>query len=219
MADDEGAGRDQVNLGEIEHYAYCRRQWGLISLDDLWTENHSTAVGQIVHERVDDPAVRSERGRTVVRGLAIWSDAHCLVGRADAVELGDGEPPFPVEYKSGRRVMAAATVQLAAQALCLEEMFGIPVAAGAIWLHGARRRTPVAITGELKDRALRCAEGVRVARHQLGLPAAQYDARCRDCSLIDECLPGLVTEPRRVGGIHGALFATARIGEDVTDLA
>lgn len=207
MIGDESAERDQVTLGEIEHFAYCRRQWGLISLDDVWVENRSTAVGQIVHERVDEPAVRSERGRTVVRGLAVWSDVHGLVGRADAVELGNDEPPFPVEYKSGRQVMTAATVQLAAQALCLEEMFEMPVTAGAIWLHGTRRRMPVPITPQLKDRSLNCAEGVRAARRELGLPAAQYDARCRDCSLIDECLPGMVTEPHRIGGIHGALFA------------
>lgn len=203
----------QVTVGEIEHFAYCRRQWGLISLDGAWRDNRSTAIGQIVHERVDEPTVRLERGRTVIRGMVIWSDAYGLVGRADAVELGGDAPPFPIEYKSGRRLMAAATVQLAAQALCLEEMFGTEVADGAIWLHGSRRRLTIEITRELRERAILCAEQIRIARRDLGLPGAQYDARCRDCSLIDECLPALITARRRVVGTHAALFARQRTEE------
>ena len=185
-----GGTQDQVTLGEIEHFAYCHHQWGLISMDGEWTENRSTAVGRIVHERVDQPEARAERGRTVVRGLAVWSDEHGLVGRADAVELGDDVPPFPIEYKSGRRAMAAATVQLAAQAICLEEMFRTRVNEGAIWLHGARRRRLVDLNAGLKDRALRYAEAIRAAKQIAVLPPAQFDARCRDCSLINECLPG-----------------------------
>jgi CRISPR-associated exonuclease Cas4 len=200
---------EQVALGEIEHMAYCARQWALISMDRAWADNASTAVGHIVHERVDMPAVRTERGRTVVRGLSIWSEEHGLVGRADAVEFTHDGTPFPVEYKSGRRAMAAAEVQLAAQAICLSEMFDRDVSQGAVWLHGSRRRHEVMITASAKAAVLAHAAVIRETRRRPNLPEAVHDARCRDCSLVDECLPGLVSERRRAVAIHAALFVVA----------
>lgn len=94
----------------------------------------------------------------------------------------------------------------AAQAICLSEMFNCKVAQGAIWLHGRKRRHEVAITDAAKAKVLAYAAAIREARLRTGLPAAVHDARCRDCSLINECLPGLVSDRRRVVAIHAALF-------------
>lgn len=186
--------------------AYCPRQWALISLDGAWSDNASTAVGHIVHERADLSSSRTERGAIVVRGLTIWSEQHGLIGRADVVEFANDGTPFPVEYKSGRRVMAAAEIQLAAQAICLSEMFDRNVNRGAIWLHGRRHRHEVEITDQAKATVLALAADIRDTRLRARLPAAIHDARCRDCSLINECLPGLVSQRRRVTAIHAALF-------------
>ena len=195
-----------VTLSEIEHYTYCARQWALIHLDAAWSDNASTAVGHLVHERVDKPEVRSERGRKVVRGLTVWSDHHGLLGRADAVEFSLGEPPSPVEHKSGRRALAPALLQLAAQALCLEEMFGEPVVRGAVWLHGQRKRREVDLNVKLKGLALSTADLIRASRTTTVLPEAVYDNRCPDCSLINECLPRLVSDNRRALALHRGLF-------------
>lgn len=195
-----------VTLSEIEHFSYCPRQWALIHLDQTWNDNESTAVGHLVHVRVDDPQTRDERGRTVARSLVVWSDAHGLFGRADAVEFVDGQSPFPVEHKSGRRALAPASLQLAAQAICLEEMFGEPVVRGAVWLHGQRRRQNVEITHEVKQHALDVADLIRQRRTAAALPQAVFDNRCQDCSLINECLPGLVVDRRRALALHRGLF-------------
>jgi len=197
---------DVVTLSEIEHYRYCSRQWALIHLDGAWSENTSTAVGHIVHERVDRPELRSEGGRNVARGLTLWSDRHGLLGRADAVEFSGGKLPFPVEHKSGRRALAPALLQLAAQAICLEEMFGKPVPCGAVWLHGQRRRQEVDLTAELKLLALQTADLIRASRVTPTLPKAVFDQRCPDCSLIDEYLPRLVSDSRRARALHRGLF-------------
>jgi CRISPR-associated exonuclease Cas4 len=197
---------EPVTVGEIEHMAYCARQWALISVDGAWSDNASTAVGHIVHERVDVPATREERGRRVVRGLSIFSERYALVGRADVVEfMGDGTP-YPVEYKSGRRAMAAAEIQLAAQAICLSEMFDTNVSRGAIWLHGTKRRRELEITQAAKAEVGAYAAAIREGRRRTELPPAVHDARCRDCSLINECLPGLVSDRRRVVALHAGLF-------------
>lgn len=196
-------------IGEIEHMAYCVRQWALISMERTWADNRSTAVGQVVHERADVPAARIERGLTVLRGLSIWSDAHGLVGRADVVEVTEDGTPFPVEYKSGRRLQAAAEVQLAAQAICLSEMFGCEVDYGAIWLHGTRRRYEVTITASIKAMALAYARAIREHRRRHVLPAPVRDARCRDCSLTNECLPGPISDRPRTAALHASLFVAS----------
>lgn len=195
-----------MNLNEIEHYTYCNRQWALISVDGVWADNLATSVGQIVHERVDLPQVRAERGLKVVRGLIVWSDPHQLFGCADTVEFSIDGVPTPVEHKSGRRSLLPTVLQLCAQAICLEDMFGHPVPRGAVWLHAKRRREEIALTQELKGQALETATAIRSARRNRRLPGAIFDSRCPDCSLINECLPTLVSDRRRALALHNGLF-------------
>ena len=38
------------------------------------------------------------------------------------------------------------------------------------------------------------------------LPEAPNDERCPHCSLINACLPYVVSEPARMRGLQGALF-------------
>lgn len=197
---------DIVNLSEIEHYAYCNRQWALISIDGVWADNLATSVGHIVHERVDLPQVRTEKGHRVARGLTVWSDEHGLFGRADTVEFDDGGVPRPVEHKSGKRSLLPTILQLSAQAICLEEMFGHPVNQGAVWLHGKRRRQEIGLSGELKQKTLETVAEIRRSRTQRRLPMAVFDSRCPDCSLINECLPTLVSDRRRALALYNGLF-------------
>lgn len=195
-----------VTLSEIEHFVYCSRQWALIHLDQLWADNESTVIGQIIHNRVDQPEQRLERGVTTVRSMVVWSDAHGLFGRCDTVELEPDKAPMPIEHKSGRRALAPAIMQLAAQAICLEEMYRKPVIRGHIWLHGQRRRREIEIDYALRKQALEVAQQIRSRRSLPGLPPAVFDGRCHDCSLLNECLPGLVTDRRRALALHRGLF-------------
>jgi len=68
--------------------------------------------------------------------------------------LPDGTP-YPVEYKHGSRHKRADNtacddLQLAAQALCLEEMFARPVLERALYYATSRRRRIVAVNPELR---------------------------------------------------------------------
>lgn len=198
---------DVVTLSEVEHFAYCERQWALISRDQTWAESASTVVGQQRHERVDTAEVRMERGVKVARSLRVWSDTYGLLGRCDLVELPDDGPPVPVEYKSGRRALRPAQLQLTAQATCLEEMLATHVPAGAVWLGQRRRRVDVPISPELRCELDRVLIAIRARRAEANLPSAVADARCPECSLHDLCLPELLVDRRRVAGLHAALFS------------
>ena len=116
---------DLVPISALQHYLYCPRQWALIHLEQIWTENVLTAQGRLLHQRSDRPTSEQRKGVRSVTAMRLQSLEHGLVGVADVVEFhqqNDGtERVFPVEYKRGKpKAHRADEVQLCAQALCLE---------------------------------------------------------------------------------------------------
>ena len=187
-----------VPISAIEHFAYCPRQCALIHCDGLWSDNVHTVKGGRAHRRVDSGRHRRERGRLVLRSIPLWSERLGLSGRADAVEIESGVA-HPVEYKSGVRHGMAADLQLCAQALCLEEMFGgVHIPDGHVWYGGPRRRVQVVFTSALRHEVLRIIHEIRKQLMTGELPDAPNDRRCEECQLHAHCLPELTSEPYRV---------------------
>ncbi len=200
---------EPVLISALEHWSYCPRQCGLIHLESVWDENVLTLRGTAVHERVDEPIARSERGKRVERALPIWSDRYGLQGRADVVEcLRDGTP-YPVEYKSGKPTKHPhASIQLTAQAICLEEMFERSVRLGALYFSASGVRVEVEIDETLRAWTLSMAQEVRRMVASGKLPPAKFDRRCQNCSLIDACVPKAVGNARET--LADRLFVPAK---------
>jgi len=194
-----------VPVSAIEHYSYCPRQCALIHVEQTFEENLFTVRGRLAHERVDSGDDSASSDIRVERGVPLWSERLGLRGKADMVEFRP-EGPYPVEYKSGRRLGPHADYQLCAQALCLEEMLGVPVPRGALYYHAARSRREVAFDEDLRCRTEAMVAAVREMLREQRVPPAPNDARCPNCSLIDACLPAGVGEPARLRGLQGALF-------------
>ena len=117
-----------------------------------------------------------------------------LAGVSDVVEFhrsGDGETPYPVEYKRGKpKAHRADEVQLCAQGLCLEEMTGRPVPEGALFYGETRRRVEVRFDDELRRLTENAAAALRELFAAGRTPPAEYERRkCRACSLLDLCRP------------------------------
>lgn len=103
----------------------------------------------------------------VRRTLPLRSLRLDLSGQADIVEFyPSSEPqairlwgrggrwqPLPVEYKRSRDKAGsiAYRLQLCAQAMCLEEMLGARIPAGAIYDANARRRDPVEFAAQVRS--------------------------------------------------------------------
>ena len=68
---------------------------------------------------------------------------------------------YPVEYKHGKSAKIHDEIQLAAQAMCLEEMTGKSVTHGAIYHHSSRRHREVAITPSLRQQVEETVKAVR----------------------------------------------------------
>jgi CRISPR-associated exonuclease Cas4 len=187
-----------VLLSALEHHLYCPRQCALIHVDGLWSENRATIAGVRSHRRVDTQGGRVERGRIVIRALPLYSDRYGLVGRADGIEIHDDGTVVPVEHKAGVRHGQTADVQLCAQALCLEDMFGRPVTYGFVWYGGTRRRRRIELDETLRALTLDVVDQIRAALVTATLPPPVADGRCRACQLEPVCMPDVVIEPERV---------------------
>ncbi len=197
---------DPILISALEHYSYCPRQCALIHLEQTFDENLFTLRGRAVHEQVDEPVVEVAKGVRVERALPLWSNRLGLVGKADVVEF-HGEVPYPVEYKHGpRREKEHDNLQLCAQALCLEEMTSQSVPKGAIFHHSSRRRREVEFTLALREKVERNIVEIRQMLAIRTLPPAVNDARCKNCSLQDSCLPSVVGERARLKQLESTLF-------------
>jgi CRISPR-associated exonuclease Cas4 len=105
-------------------------------------------------------------GLRVERALPVFSDRLGLIGKADVVEFAPDGTPYPVEYKHGSRnkkasIAACDDLQLAGQALCLEEMSGRPVPEGALYYATSKRRRAVPITPALRAAVENAAAEIR----------------------------------------------------------
>ncbi|MHB8473578.1 MAG: CRISPR-associated protein Cas4 [Gammaproteobacteria bacterium] len=198
---------DPIPLSALQHWAYCPRQCGLIHLEQAFEDNIHTARGQAVHHLVDEPGYEIKSGIRVERALPLWSDRLHLIGKADCVEFHPDGTVFPVEFKHGRkRQKIHDDIQLAAQALCLEEMLDRPVPRGAIYHASSRRRREVDITTELRSHVEETAIAIRAMLVASVLPAPVNDSRCRECSLKDVCQPEALAATDRLRQERQHLF-------------
>lgn len=207
---------DFLLLSGLQHFAFCRRQWALIHIEQQWSENLRTAQGRLLHENAHDPFSAEKRGNILIsRGMAVFSRTLGVSGACDVVEFRPargGVPifgreglylPMPVEYKRGSpKENDADALQLCAQAMCLEEMLRCPPIPSACLYYGeTARRTPVPLTGELRASvSALCAEMHELYRRR-ATPRVRPTKSCNACSLKEECLPRLL----RSGSARGYL--------------
>jgi CRISPR-associated exonuclease Cas4 len=186
------ADLDPINVSALNQYAYCPRRCGLIYLEGEFADNLHTLRGTAEHEPVDRVAHVSDRdGTRVEYALPVWSDALGLIGKCDVVEFRPHGSVYPVEYKHGpRRAWLNDDLQLAAQAMCLEEMLGTTVARGAIFHAASKRRREIEVPAGLRREVETTVNAIRamLVGHRLPPPTTEV-RRCRECSMRDICQP------------------------------
>ena len=186
-------------ISALSHLKYCERRCALIHIEQVWSENRLTAEGQLLHEKVHEREDESRGDLRIARGLRLRSLALGLYGVADVVEFHkqpDGSwQAFPVEYKRGKpKPNICDEVQLCAQAMCLGEMLNTQVSCGAVFYGLPRRRMDVEITPSLREQTESAAKRLHELIRSGVTPTAEYEKKCRSCSLFDLCMP------KRIGG-------------------
>lgn len=195
-------------LSGIQHYMYCPRQWALIHIEQQWADNRLTAEGELLHKNVDNPAYRQKNGDVItLRAVHVASHTLGLYGICDAIELIPSDTkensithlrypgywkPYPIEYKRGHsKPDERDEVQLAAQAVCLEEMYGIHIDEAALFYNETRHREVVVINEPLRRLTYKLSDEMHKAFAAGVTPKAVEQRGCKKCSLIDICAPEL----------------------------
>ncbi len=203
MSDD-----NPIPISALQHYSYCPRQYALIHLEQEFDENVHTMRGNAVHELVDEEGYTVKNGTRIVRSLPLYSEKYNLVGKADVVEFDQFGNVYPVEYKHGsRKEKIHDDLQLAAQAMCLEDMLNKAVPKGAIYYHSSKHRREVLISDKLRGAVLEAIEAIQKLRLSGITPKPVNDKRCRDCSLIEICQPAVIENSTRYHKLYQELFS------------
>ncbi|MDD4589426.1 MAG: CRISPR-associated protein Cas4 [Parabacteroides sp.] len=199
---------NMLMLSGIQHYMFCPRQWALVHIEQQWLDNKLTVEGELLHKNVDDPFYRQKNGNALtLRSVPIASKKLGLYGLTDAVELIPSMAaensithtnypgywkPFPIEYKRGHsKPDKYDEVQLAAQVICLEEMYQIKIDSAALYYNEIRHREYIFITSLLRDLTYKCASEMHEIYKSGITPKAINKPCCKNCSLADLCLPEL----------------------------
>lgn len=197
------AEEEYLMLSGIQHFAFCRRQWALIHIEQQWAENYQTTSGELMHKKAHDEASFEKRGDLlIVRGLRIASHELGLSGQCDVVEFHKNPEgislfgyagtwsPVPVEYKHGKpKENNADELQLCAQAICLEEMLQTTIPEGYLFYGENRRRVHVDFTEELRKNVRKTDEEMHELFQKGYTPKVRYSKQCKACSLVDLCMP------------------------------
>lgn len=201
------AEADYLPLSGLQHLCFCERQCALIHLEGVWSENFLTASGRVEHGKVHGGAAESRRGVRTERDLQVSSARLGVAGRTDAVEFRRDGSVVPVEYKHGSpKDGDCDSVQLCAQAICLEEMLGVEIAFGELFYFGTRRRVKVPLTDALRAETAALAERFHALVDGGKTPPAGRARRCAACSLSEECLPKSAGRGKSAAGyLAGAL--------------
>lgn len=197
---------DFLMLSGIQHFEFCKRQWALIHIENQWSDNYRTEDGKIMHERVHDDEFTEKRGKKIiVRGMPVKSRNMGINGVCDVVEFVEDNEfgisifgwessycVVPVEYKRGKaKAGKEDKLQLAAQAICLEEMLLCEIPFGYIYYGQTRTREKIEFNSEIKNEVRDKFEEMHRYYERKYTPRVRRRKSCNSCSLKDICLPSL----------------------------
>ncbi len=188
---------DYLPLSSLVQFGYCARRCGLMHLEAAFEDNIFTLQGTQGHERADTSTWEMTAAGRCERGMPVWSDKLHIRGRADVVEFRHDGGVYPIEYKRGaHRIELPDDLQLCGQALCLEEMLGVPVERGAVYSLKSRHRRELAFTEDLRSHTYSAIDQIRKMLRDGDVPPPIYDDKCKFCSLLPVCSPEMLTTAR-----------------------
>lgn len=198
-------------LSALQHFIFCERQCALIHIEQQWAENVYTIQGELLHKRVHSGTSEKRPGRRKEFGMPVRSLELGLTGKTDAVEYLPGGGICIVEYKRGKPKKGLMDeTQLCAQAICMEEMTGKQIDAGALFYGKQKRRKDVAFTEELRRHTRETTDKLHTFIREGRTPPPAYDkGKCPRCSLKNICLPKKMDRKRPV-----AAYYTRMLKED-----
>lgn len=214
---------DYLQISGLQHFAFCRRQWALIHIEQQWAENLRTVEGEILHEKAHDTSFTEKRKDLLTcRGLSVHSEILGVSGACDVVEFHRDEKgtalhgrdglwlAVPVEYKRGSsKTNDADRLQLCCQAMCLEEMLCCEIEKGFVFYGETRRREEVLFTEELREQVRAMLAEMHKFYKRRFTPKVKPAKSCNACSMKELCLPKLC------GKMDSSQYIESHLQEDI----
>lgn len=196
---------DYLNISGIQHFVFCRRQWALIHIEKQWAENFLTTNGELMHSKAHDNSSFEKRKDVIIsRGMPVKSKSLGLLGVCDVVELHKSDDGavisgfeglykiVPIEYKHGEpKEDDSDILQVAAQAVCLEDMFCTKVEKLIIYYGKTHHRLSVDFDDEIRNRLKSVVKEMHMLFDKQYTPNVKPRKQCKSCSLCDLCMPYL----------------------------
>ena len=196
---------DFLPLSGLQHLIFCERQFALIHVEQLWSENALTTSGRVLHERTDLPGQTRSRDVKTVRACRFARNVFAC--RAVPMSSNSAERPGPTVWKSGGpspsntssavprpeepTKFSSAHRRSAWKKQLAWKSFSAPLLRKNPPPQGSRILTDVAGAGR----------GRREPRHELfdarHTPLATRHKGCDSCSLLDLCLPDVTGDRNR----------------------
>ena len=211
---------DYLMLSGIQHFSFCRRQWALIHIEQQWDDNVRTVEGNLFHKKAHDGFSYEKRKDVIIsRGMPVFSRSMGVSGICDIVEFHRDDKNgvsihgregkylvYPVEYKKGQpKENEADLLQMAAQAMCLEEMLECSIPKGYLFYGEIRRRIEATLDEAVRRQVRDAFEEMHQYFRRKYTPKVKRTKACNACSLKNTCLPQLMKHPSAKEYISGRL--------------
>jgi len=203
---------DYLMLSGIQHFYFCKRQWALIHIEQVWSDNSFTAKGNGLHEITDDPYLKEKRRNVIIsRAIPVSSKELRLSGILDTVEFINSDEgieiadkkglwmPNIVEYKRGKaKKDNRDVVKVVVQVMCLEEKYNSRIESANLFYFSTKKRETITISDQLRDEVRAIADQMHTMYENKLTPDAEYFKNCTMCSLYDLCMPRLTKKKKSV---------------------
>lgn len=193
-----------ITISSLSLFAYCKRRYYLMQLEQQNVDNIYVIEGRIQHKEVHTSQIKNQGNFIEVTNMQIFSDNYDLIGKTDLVEfikningvfvdfLNDYFNIIPIEYKHGVvRENEEYKIQLCAQCLCLEEMFGCNINTGYLYYINSNERIEIEINNDLRNKTIVTINEIKklITNPKIIMPV--YKKHCKKCSLFDICNPNI----------------------------
>lgn len=193
---------DSLSIRSLQHYLYCPHRWGLMEIDRAWAENYFVVKANHIHDRAHSGDSYALRGKKVYTDVYVWNDELGLVGKTDCIEeRKDGL--CIVEYKPTKPgsgdIRHEDAMQLFAQKLCAEQVFGRPCAT-EIYYADVKKRVKVSFADNGEEYKAELKSIIAQMREYLDrglVPPVRKEQNCGGCSMRDLCMPGVLKRQKR----------------------
>ncbi len=172
-----------------------------------------------MHRNAHNETFHEKRGQVIIaRRMAIASPELGISGECDIVEFHRDDSGIeiagqegryaviPVEYKRGApKIDKSDKMQLAAQAMCLEDMLCCTIPVGYMYYGETRRRLKVEIDEELRSETKQMILQMHDLFKRGHTPKVKRTKACNACSLKHICLPVLCGKRKASDYMRGVL--------------